>query len=259
MLVLIAESKTMAPCDRAVSVAEYAAHRPALEDVADEVMSRLRTMPAEYLSERTGLSMPMSRRLRQMIYEFPNKALGCEAIEAFTGVVFKAFGYSSLDIVARQRTNSCVRILSSAYGWLRPDDIVKPYRFDYTMRLADGDRQLAAFWRDAVTECVLRDIESEGSGQLLNLLPADAARCIDWKRVMARGEVWSADFREIRPGGVMRTPNAGWLKTLRGKLLRQIVTQPIADAAALAVAEGDGYVADSAGADRKITFLCADY
>ena len=67
----------------------------------------------------------MARKLRQMIYDFPYKESGCVAIEAFTGVVFKAFEYSSLSAQEKQITNRCVGIVSSLYGWLRPDDIIK--------------------------------------------------------------------------------------------------------------------------------------
>ena len=93
MLVLIAESKTMTACDRPVAAADYDGRHPAGEAVADAVMALIRETDIPQLASATRLSATMVRRLREMAYEFPNKALGSPAIEAYTGVVFKAFAY----------------------------------------------------------------------------------------------------------------------------------------------------------------------
>ena len=95
MLILIAESKTMTPCDGMINECDYMSHRPALESDAAEIMSNLRSLSAESLCGSVKLSLPMVRKLQQMIYEFPNKASGSKAMNAFTGVVFKAFSYQT--------------------------------------------------------------------------------------------------------------------------------------------------------------------
>lgn len=242
MLILIAESKTMARCEGAVDRGAYLTHRPVLEDEAGRIMSSLREMNAGELAERLRLSLPMVRKLQQMVYEFPNKSTGSEAIAAFTGVVFKAFDYKSLDDEDRGRACGRVRIISSLYGWLRPDDIVKPYRFDFTMPVAPDGKTLAMHHRCMVTECLIETLKSENCRDILNLLPADAARCVDWKLVEEHAKVWKADFKELQPGGTVRTPNAGRLKTLRGRLLRQIITDDIALPEQMLSLAGNGYV-----------------
>lgn len=225
MLILIAESKTMAPCNGAVSREAYASHCPKLEVEADGIMDALKGKATDELAGAVKLSPAMIRKLQQMVYEFPNKALGEEAIRAFTGVVFKAFDYGSLSTQDKEHTCLRVRIISSLYGWLRPDDVVKPYRFDFTTPLAPAGKTFAAYWRNAVTDCLMAELQEHGFTEILNLLPGDAARCIDWKRVEAVAKVWKADFQEVQPGGNTRTPNAGRLKTLRGQLLRQMITE----------------------------------
>ncbi len=242
MLILIAESKTMAPCNIPVSQNEYILHTPGLESRAEGIMDSLRNASSEQLAEEVKLSLPMVRKLQQMIYEFPNKALGAKAIEAFTGVVFKAFDYQSLSAKDCTQANEKIRIISSLYGWLRPDDIVKPYRFDFTTPVAPGGKPLATYWRDAVTKCLSDELAKGKHHDILNLLPGDAARCVDWKLIGSNFKVWKADFKEILPGGITRTPNAGKLKTLRGRLLRQIITEDIDSPMELLNIEGDGYV-----------------
>ena len=86
MLILIAESKTMTACDGSVSEIKYESHRPEFEEYAGRIMDSLRGSPPDRLVEELGISAAYSRKLSRMIYEFPNKSLGAEAIEAFTEV-----------------------------------------------------------------------------------------------------------------------------------------------------------------------------
>ena len=257
MLALIAESKTMTPCDTPVDPEVCARHRPASDIEAGAIMQALRSMPPAELAERTRLSAQMVKRLAGMIYEFPNKALGDMAIEAFTGVVFKAFGYRTLDAAAQAETCRRVRIISSLYGWLRPDDIIKAYRFDFTTPLAPGGLKFAAYWRADVTRRLINEITLGGIRDVLDLMPGDAARCIDMKAVSAHARVCKVDFREIVDGTTTRTPHAGRLKTLRGTLLRLIVTGGITSAEELCSLSTDSFVASPDSTPGHIIFETA--
>ncbi len=245
MLVLIAESKTMTACDSPVAAASL----PVLEPMATEVMDSLKGFSAEQLAERLRLSLAMARRMWSMIYDFDNKSTGAPAIKAYTGVVFKALAYDTLSDEARQRIDSSTRIVSSLYGWLAPRDTVKAYRLDFTSRVAPGGGTLAAWLQSAVTDCLLRELEASGDKDIVNLLPLDAARCIDRKRVEAAGaRFWRPDFKVNTTAG-LRTPDAGTLKTLRGSLLRQIAEEDINSPEKLR--EG----ASSVEADGTVTFI----
>lgn len=243
MIILIAESKKMSACDSPVAGAEYLSHQPLFEKDAGMIMESLRDMNADTLLGKVKISLTMVRRLQQMIYEYPNKSLGDMAMKAFTGVVFNAFGYPTLSEEARTATCRRVRIISSLYGWLRPDDIIKQYRFDFTNPLAPEGATLASYWKEAVTSRLLQQLADDGCTEVLNLLPADAARCIDWKQISQKARVWKAEFHEIHPAGVVRTPNSNRLKTLRGQLLRQIILENITLPEQLASLTGDDYIA----------------
>lgn len=227
MLILIAEAKTMLAEEREISPEFFMAHKPAGEEVADNVMAYVAGMTVAEISAEVRLSATMAARLRKMALDFQDKLLGYPAIEAYTGVVFRALDYSSLNEEEKSRADSNVRIISSLYGWLSPRDVIKPYRFDYTTCLAPGDTAFSAFWRKDVTIALVRHLRESGENTILNLLPADAAKCIDWKLVKRFAKVWKIDFKEIREGGAFRTPQANLLKTLRGELLRSIIKENI--------------------------------
>nr|MBD5378272.1 YaaA family protein [Bacteroides sp.] len=233
MLTLIAESKTMTACNQAVTADAYAGHRPENETAADAIMTRIAAMTPHELHDLTHLSFPMATKLHMMAAEFPYKGVGQPSVEAFTGVVFKALDYASLTDPARHYLHRNLRIISSLYGWLRPDDIIKAYRMDYTSPLAPDGKAMFSFWRKEVTDNLVHDIQASGANAVLNLLPADASKCVDWKLVKQFATVWKVDFKELKDGGSFATPHAGRLKTLRGHLLREICERQIDDAAQL--------------------------
>lgn len=255
MLTLIAESKTMTECADAVDTALLAAHRPVLEPMAAEIMTRLASISPATLARLSKLSPAMTARLRLMIGCFPDKSRGSEAIDAYTGVVFKAFDSATLSDAERRRAASSVRIISSLYGWLKPDDIIKPYRLDFTMPLAPGDTPLASWLKTAVTDRLLADIAATGSADIINLLPGDAARCVDWPGVEAVAKVWKVEFLQVMPGGSTRTPNSNLLKKLRGRLLRRLVADDITTPAALASLVDPSFMPAEASAPSTISFM----
>lgn len=254
MLILIAESKTMTPCSTS-GLDDYCSHRPVFADKADAIMESLRGATAEEIAADAKFSLPLAGKLLTMVYEFPNKSVGAEAINAFTGVVFKAFDYPTLGNEAKAQTCARVRLISSLYGWLRPDDIIKPYRLDFTTPLAPGGLKFSAYWRDAVTSRLLEELREGKHRDIVNLLPGDAARCIDWQQIATEARVWKAEFQEVQPGGKAKTPNSNRLKTLRGRLLRQIVTEGVTSPDRLMTLESANYAGcGTADADGNIIY-----
>lgn len=83
MLILIAESKTMAPCDAPVACSGAAAQLSCGEKDAAMIMRRLLGMNVAQLADATGISAQLAARLHTMAYDFPNKTAGGEAIRSF--------------------------------------------------------------------------------------------------------------------------------------------------------------------------------
>ena len=260
MIILIAESKTMLPSEKEVDGAVFEAHTPLCEEKAAEIMESLRNLTVSDLMAQTGLSSSLALKMQKMIYEFGFKATGNRAIDAFTGVVFKALDYPHLSREAKERCDAQVRIISSLYGWLRPDDIVKTYRLDFTSRLEEGPsagKAMNLFWRADVTKLLVKSLENSGEKEILNLLPTDAAKCVDWKLVKHFAKVWKVDFQEVQDGDRLKTPNASRLKTLRGYLLRQILDEDIKKVESLLHTVSNHYVCEGTpDYPDHLRFLC---
>ena len=259
MLILIAESKTMVTEENQVSPDFFSLHQPACEKEADIVIDSLRDMNVAELGARLKLSGLLAAKMQKMIYEFGNKNLGLTAIDAFTGVVFKALDFPSLSEEEKQRCLDQVRIVSSLYGWLRPDDIIKPYRLDFTSPVEiDGKTvSLFSFWKKYVTMNLVKTLQQKDCHEILNLMPGDAAKCIDWKLVKRFARVWKVDFVQLLDGGARKTPNAGRLKTLRGLLLRQILQEGINSVGDLHHVVSDHYLFEGTPVyPDHLQFLC---
>ena len=239
MLVLIAESKTMEDKEMVVDKEVYRLNRPSGEEMADEVMGKLRGMSVPEIAAAIRISGVLASKVVKMAYEFPNKGLGLRAIESYTGVVFKALDYGTLPEEARSFIDKSTGIISSLYGWLNAGDIIKPYRYDFSAKLTPGSRPACELIKKDVTIRFARTLQEQGEGVVLDLLPGDAAKCVDGKLLKRFAKVYKVDFKEVKDGGEFKTPHAGKLKMMRGALLREIAIRRIRDVRDLLTLETD--------------------
>ena len=253
MIILIAEAKTMEAVEMSYSPQEIAGHRPAGDALASEVMERIASMEVGDIARVVKISSKMAVSLKQMAYEFPNKSLGLRAIEAFTGVVFKHLDFKSLTDSAKVACKEDVRIVSSLYGYLRADDIIKPYRMEYTTELGPDDEPMCKALKAEVTAQFLGELASRGENEILNLLPADAAKCIDWAEVKKVAKVAKVDFRDTS-GETISSPHAGKLKAFRGRLLRNILINNLKSLEQVAAFRSDEMIPTEGATCEDISF-----
>ena len=237
----------MASAETEVSREELAECRPLFDGIANAIMDSLRVRTPEQLAAEAGITLRLAASLRRMIYEFPNKSTGLRAIEAFTGVVFRQLRLAGYDAAQKKFLQDNVRIVSSLYGWLRPDDIVKPYRFDFKSHVAPLGETLMKYWKKNVTIAMAQELRAKGDTVIIDLLPSDAAKCVDWKLIKQFANVYKVDFKMYDGTDVMNTPNAGRLKELRGRLLDLIVRNGISSPADIASMESSDFMPDPAG------------
>ena len=257
MLILIAESKTMNDCSQPIDSDELKIHRPLFDNIAGALMEELGKLSIQELSQRIGISNTLAQATRRMIFEFPNKHTGDHALNAYTGVVFKALKPETLPAGAKNKADKHLRIISSIYGWLNPYDIIKPYRMEFKCKVTPELTPVYNYWKKDIISALCSYVKENKYTEILDLMPGDAAKCIDWKTVRQHADVWKISFEEIVEGR-LKTPNAGKLKKLRGTLLRQILTEDIKDISDLSSIENDNYIYEETDPiNRRIRFLTA--
>lgn len=252
MLILIAESKTMSSRQVNINRQQLEHHTPLFAHQADELMESLRDKTPTELAEACRISPKLSSAMFDMVRDFPLKSTGTTAIEAYTGVVFRQLHPESYDAESIGFMEEHLRIISSLYGILRPCDIIKPYRLEYTSRIAPGEQTMIQYWRPRLTTTLIDYLETSGETEILDLMPADAAKCFDWKKITPLAKIGHASF--ITPdGNSMRTPHSGRLKELRGRLLDNLLRLRISSLRDTAAVECDDFSPSS----EPLTFITA--
>ncbi|MCH5236546.1 MAG: YaaA family protein [Muribaculaceae bacterium] len=227
MITLLAESKTMSPVQEEISLNEFESHKPILEETADSVMAFISDLSIQEISGILGVSPRLAQKINEQAYDFPNKTMGYKAIKGFTGEAYRALDILTLSKDSMDFAEPNLRIISSLYGLLRPDDIIKPYRLDFNKNCGPGQTNLTKILKPKVTVAFVNFIKSNCINEVLDLLPAEAAKCLDWKIIKAFVKVNKINFQVITPSGVLKTPGTARLKELRGLMTRDILQNRI--------------------------------
>lgn len=166
MLILLPPSRTMS------SPATGAPYSPAALSFASvaDVAALRSEVAAAYVSactapdgaKRLGLTARQAAELPELALLESRPALA--AGRAYTGVLYAAAGIEALAEPeagpGAQRAGLEVLIASALYGWVRPHDVIAPYRLTMSSPLLD--RPLAAAWREAASGV----LAAESAGRL---------------------------------------------------------------------------------------------
>ncbi|MDY6052177.1 MAG: peroxide stress protein YaaA [Rothia sp. (in: high G+C Gram-positive bacteria)] len=219
MLILFppSEGKTPATSGPGVELGELVA--PALtearEAVADELV-RVSGLPDAAKLLKVGPSLVVEVERNTRLWEEPAAA----ASEIYSGVLFEAFGYSSLGAQACERADRAVLVFSAVWGLVRLTDRIPAYRLSMGTRLGEiGD--LAKFWRGELGRPL-----AELTGDQLVVDGRSAAYAKAWapapqRHVLVRVERVAADGS--------RKVVSHMAKHYRGLLGRYLVEQGLTD------------------------------
>lgn len=221
MITLIAESKNMSVAPGILGPADLTV--PHFQDIAQEIAHTFAPMPVDEIADRLGLSFPLATKAKKLFFDFQTGAQGGTALYSFTGEVFRALSVTTLPSPSIEFAKDKVGIISSLYGFLNPTDIVLPYRFDYDIENPSTGVRMRDFWKQKLTIAFVKMLKARGEKEVLDLLPAEAAKCLDWKLIKNFAKVVKVNFKMVNNDGNLKTPHSGKIKELRGKLLREIL------------------------------------
>lgn len=242
MLVLLAESKTMASSQVEVTESEYNSHKPLFENLADEIMANLESFPPADISQIMGISNALAVKAHSLAYEFPHKSTGYKALFGYTGEAFKALDAETLSEQAVETAFSKLKFISSIYGFLNSSDIIKPYRSEFNKPFAPNHKTPIDIFKSKVTIAIVNHIKENKISDIINLLPGDAEKLIDWKIVRAFAKVHKICFQTMTPDGCLKTPIAKRLKELRGLMTREILINNLSDFDAITKFESSDFI-----------------
>ena len=235
MLALLSPAKTL---DYDSELPEHDVTAPRLEAKTERLVSAASNLTKDRIGEIMKISDKLADLNYQRYRDFedqPERA----AIYAFSGDVYNGFKAKSLEPEAIAFAQGHVRILSGLYGLLRPLDAIRPYRLEMGTRWAPRYDKLTDFWGKSIADLLADDLDSEGSGTIINLASNEYYAAVEGSRTVRAARVIAIDFREDGPKGLRFNSFAA--KQARGMMARYICEHRLEKPEDLKGFDSDGY------------------
>ena len=153
------------------------------------------------------------------------------AIFAYDGLVFKQFGPEDFDDL--DYLNNHVYIISALWGLAQPLTGISDYRLYFD----NSDMDLYDFWADDIYQELYKN-----GDWVLNLASKEYTKTI--RTYLKEGDGFiSLDFKEERDGKLRSI--VAYMKQMRGRMLREIISKEIEDIEEIKNIEIDGYAYDA--------------
>ena len=239
MLILLSPAKTL---DFTTPFAEEPS-KPRFATEASRIARAAAKLGPARLSELMHISDALAELNHQRFKSFA-RAEQRPAIRAFAGDVYRGFDAASADPDTLAFAQDHLRILSGLYGALRPLDAVRPYRLEMGTRWAPAADRLVDHWGPKVAKAIAADLRAEGSKLIINLASAEYFAVLKGQ-LPKKVRVISPDFRVHTAKGLQFQSFTA--KVARGAMARWLCDERVADPAALAQFDRDGWAYDADG------------
>ncbi|MFW0108666.1 YaaA family protein [Rothia sp. P7181] len=159
MLILFppSEGKTAQSTHQTVDLADLSF--PELTQSREELMHQLQIVSAaeDALTQlKVGASLAKEVERNTRLFQEP----AAQASDVYSGVLFEAFDFASLDQQAQERAINSVVIISALWGAVRLSDVIPAYRLSMGVKLGEvGD--LAKYWRGELSPVLDRHYSGE--------------------------------------------------------------------------------------------------
>ena len=161
-----------------------------------------------------------------------------QAVLAFNGDTYVGLDAGSLNKKDLDFAQKQLRILSGLYGYLKPLDLIQPYRLEMGTKLLNGrGGDLYSFWGKDIAKAVNSDEAKSKNKALINLASNEYSKAIDRKALEV--PVITPTFKEIKDGQARVL--GMFAKQARGMMARFMILNRIKDPEGLKDFDLGGY------------------
>lgn len=242
MLVLISPSKTM---NAHTEYQQSEPTWPVFGKEADNLVKLLRKMDLEEISTFLKVS-PTIGALNYQRYQNFSKNIKDGALHpaalSYSGEVYTGLNADQWDEKLFDDAQHNLRILSGLYGYLRPKDLIQPYRLEMAAKLCIANHtNLYQFWRQKITTAIQVDLTEMKDPIIFNLASDEYSKAIDSKSIKA--SFITFEFYEMRQG--VKTFVSFSAKRARGLMANYIISQQLSTIQAVKEFDVEGYQFDA--------------
>lgn len=147
-----------------------------------------------------------------------------QAVFAFKGDAYQSLNVMDFKQAELDFMQEHLLILSGLYGYLRPLDLIQPYRLEMKTKLKNPRaNDLYGYWGDTITKAIQKQLESHQRKTIVNLASKEYFQAIQLKKLDAK--VVEVQFKELKNG---QYKVVGMLaKRARGLMARYIMKHKI--------------------------------
>ncbi len=224
---------------------------PSYLDDSQLLIDRLRELSALDISELMKVSSKIAElnveRYESWQPDFtPDNAK--QAILAFKGDVYTGLDANSFSAADFKFAQSHLRMLSGLYGFLRPLDLMQPYRLEMGTRLQNvRGKNLYEFWGTKITEGLNQQLKKIKSNTLINLASNEYFKAV--KPASLNAEIITPAFKEYKNGQYKMI--GIYAKKARGLMSRFIIQNRLSNVDDLQQFDVDGYAFNPHMSDDK--------
>ena len=146
MLILLPPSESKTGRTRGRSVVHEHLSFPELGRTRQAVAEAVATVSAHPDAAATPRASAPTSRPRSPATSCSTPRRPLPASRVYSGVLYDALDYASLDSAAKRRANRWLVVVSALYGAVRPTDAIAPYRLSMAVNLP-GVGPLASAWK----------------------------------------------------------------------------------------------------------------
>jgi cytoplasmic iron level regulating protein YaaA (DUF328/UPF0246 family) len=161
-----------------------------------------------------------------------------QAILAFKGDVYLGLDAEKFTENQLAYAQDHLRILSGLYGVLRPLDLIKPYRLEMGIRLANpAGKNLYEFWDESISKKINKQLKAVDSKFLLNLASNEYFKSVKPKLINA--EIVTPVFKDWKNGQYKLI--SFFAKKARGSMSAWVLKKKVKTLKKLQTFDIDGY------------------
>ena len=219
---------------------------------AQELINDLKKMSVEEVKNLMNISDKLAQ-LNYNRFQAWQKDMNLEndyqAIYLFEGDVYRGLNIKSLNNQQIYFLQNHLRILSGLYGYLKPLDLMKPYRLEMGTKLKNSlGNNLYDFWQDKLT----KSIKEEKPNFIINLASNEYSKSIKLKELGV--PIITPIFKDFKNGKYKVV--SFWAKYARGLMVRFIAQNQITDWNKLKKFNDEGYFySEEQSNDKELVFL----
>lgn len=230
--------------------------QPAFRGKTEELLSQLKTFTSKDFKTLMGVSDAIANLNRERYQQWQasyTKDNAKAALLAFKGDVYQGMSPDTFDAGDMDYAQGHLRILSGLYGYLRPKDLMQPYRLEMGTALKNSaGNNLYDFWKTEVTQALNKSIRKNQEKYLVNLASNEYFKVLDTKTLDV--EVITPVFKDYKNGQYKVISFLA--KKARGMMCAYLIKNRVEDIEAIKKFSEAGYHFDKPSSNNKeLVFL----